>query len=115
MKSKLIQVLLWALAKLGYQIPVVKPVIIDFKSLQRVRTQEVISYNLLAQTRPGIKTMIEHRVKETFASKVAELAEVREEPTPDGLKYSCDMLACNFPYGGVINNDINQKTINNGK
>ena len=97
MKNKLIQALLWALAKLGYQIPVVKPVIVDFKSLQRVRAQEVISYDLLAQTRPGIKTMIEHRVKEALAAKVAELAEVREEPTPDGVKYSCDMLMINFP------------------
>lgn len=97
MKSKLIQTLLWALAKLGYHIPVVKPVIIDFKSLQRVRTQEVISYGLLAQTRPGIKTMIEHRVKEAFAAKVAELAEVNLEVTPDGMKFSCDMLVTNYP------------------
>lgn len=65
--------------------------------MQRVRAQEVISYGLLAQTRPGIKTMIEHRVKEALATKVAELAEVREEPTPDGVKYSCDMLMVNFP------------------
>ena len=97
MKNKLIQALLWALGKLGYHIPVVKPVIVDFKSLQRVRTQEVISYDLLAQTRPGIKTMIEHRVKEAFAAKVAELAEVNLEVTPDGMRFSCDVLACNFP------------------
>lgn len=97
MKNKLIAALLWCLRKLGYQIPVVKPVIIDFKSLQRVRAQEVISYGLLAQTRPGIKTMIEHRVKEALAAKVAELAEVKLEVTPDGMRFSCDMLACNFP------------------
>lgn len=97
MKNKLMQALLWTLAKLGYHIPIVKPVIVDFKSLQRVRAQEVISYDLLAQTRPGIKHLIERRVREAFAAKVAELAEVREEPTPDGVKYYCDMLACNYP------------------
>ena len=97
MKNKLIQALLWALGKLGYHIPVVKPVIIDFKSLQRVRAQETVTYHLLDQTRPGIKTMIEHRVKEAFAAKVAELAEVNLEVTPDGMRFSCDMLACNFP------------------
>lgn len=97
MKRKLIQALLWALGKLGYQIPVVKPVIVDFKSLQRVRTQEVITYHLLDQTRPGIKHLIEHRVKEAMAAKLADLCEVREEATPEGVKFSCDMLACNFP------------------
>jgi len=97
MKNKLIVALLWCLRKLGYQIPVVKPVIIDFKSLQRVRAQETITYHLLDQTRPGIKTMIEHRVKEAVAAKVAELAEVNLEVTPDGMRFSCDMLACNFP------------------
>lgn len=97
MKNKLIQALLWALGKLGYHIPVVKPVIIDFKSLQRVRAQETVTYHLLDQTRPGIKHLIERRVREAFAAKVAELAEVREEPTPDGVKYYCDMLACNYP------------------
>ena len=97
MKNKLIQALLWALGKLGYHIPVVKPVIVDFKSLQRVRAQEIVTYHLLDQTRPGIKHLIERRVREAFAAKVAELAEVREEPTPDGVKYYCDMLACNYP------------------
>ena len=43
MKNKLIQALLWALGKLGYHIPVVKPVIVDFKSLQRVRAQEIVT------------------------------------------------------------------------
>lgn len=89
--------LLWALGKLGYHIPVVKPVIVDFKSLQRVRTQEIVTYHLLDQTRPGIKHLIERRVREAFAAKVAELAEVREEPTPDGVKFSCDMLVINYP------------------
>lgn len=97
MKNKLIQALLWALGKLGYHIPVVKPVIIDFKSLQRVRAQETITYHLLDQTRPGIKHLIERRVREAMAAKLAEMCEVREEPTPDGVKYYCDMLACNFP------------------
>lgn len=97
MRNKLIAALKWALRKLGYQIPVIKPVIVDFKSLQRVRAQEILTYHLLGQTRPGIKHLIERRIKEAFAAKVAELAEVREEPTPDGVKFSCDMLVINYP------------------
>lgn len=97
MRNKLISALLWALRKLGYTVPVVKPVYITYKDLQRVRAQEVISYNLLGQTRPGINKLIEHRVKEALAAKVAELAEVRLEVTPDGMRYMCDMLVCNFP------------------
>ena len=89
----------WMLKKCGCRVPVVRPVNITItpRDMQRVRAQETVTYHLLDQTRPGIKTMIEHRVKEAFAAKVAELAEVREEPTPDGVKYYCDMLACNFP------------------
>lgn len=97
MRKRIINILLWALHKLGYQIPVIKPVIVDFKSLQRVRAQETVTYHLLDQTRPGIKHLIERRVREAMAAKIAEMCEVREEPTPDGLKYSCDLLVCNFP------------------
>ena len=87
----------WMLRKCGCRVPVIRQVTITPRDMQRVMAQEVISYHLLNQTRPGIKAMIEHRVKEAFAAKVAELAEVREEPTPDGLKYYCDMLMINFP------------------
>ncbi len=101
MKHKLQQLIasicFWVLRKCGCRVPVIRPVTITPRDMQRVRAQEIITYHLLDQTRPGIKTMIEHRVKEAFAAKVAELAEVMEEPTPDGLKYSCDMLVLNYP------------------
>jgi hypothetical protein len=97
MKSKLINALLWALRRLGYSIPIIRPVDITPRDMQRVRAQEIVTYHLLDQTRPGIKHLIERRIKEAFSAKVAELAEVREEPTPDGVKYYCDMLVINFP------------------
>lgn len=89
----------WLLKKCGCRVPVVRPVNITItpRDMQRVRAQETVTYHLLDQTRPGIKTMIEHRVKEAFAAKVAELAEVNLEVTPDGMRFSCDMLMINFP------------------
>ena len=87
----------WVLRKCGCRVPVVRPVNITPRDMQRVRAQEIVTYHLLDQTRPGIKHLIERRIKEAFAAKVAELAEVREEPTLDGVKYYCDMLMINFP------------------
>ena len=89
----------WLLKKCGCRVPVVRPVNITItpRDMQRVRAQETVTYHLLDQTRPGIKHLIERRVREAMAAKIAEMCEVREEPTPDGLKYSCDLLVCNFP------------------
>lgn len=102
MKNKIIQALIWCLRKLGYTIPVIKPVIVDFKSLQRVRAQEMIGYERMVEfactVKPDwFKDEIKRMVRETMAFKLAEMCEVREEATPDGLKFTCDMLACNYP------------------
>ena len=102
MKKRIINILLWALRKAGYQIPVIKPVVVAFKDLQRVRAQEMIGYERMAEftstAEPDwLKDKIKRRVRETMAFKLAEMCEVREEPTPDGVKFTCDMLACNYP------------------
>ena len=91
------KVCFWGLRKTGHRVPVIRPVTITPRDMQRVRAQEIVTYHLLNQTRPGIKHLIERRVREAMAAKIVEMCEVREEPTPDGVKYYCDMLACNYP------------------
>lgn len=103
MKNRLQQLIanacFWVLRKCGCRVPVVRPVNITItpRDMQRVMAQEIVTYHLLDQTRPGIKHLIERRVREAMAAKLAEMCEVREEATPDGVKFSCDMLACNYP------------------
>ena len=100
--KRIINILLWALRKAGYQIPVIKPVVVAFKDLQRVRAQEMIGYERMADftctAEPDwLKDKIKRRVRETMAFKLADMCDVREEATPTGLKFTCDMLACNYP------------------
>ena len=101
MKHKLQQLIanacFWLLRKCGCRVPVIRPVNITPRDMQRVRAQEIVTYHLLDQTRPGIKHLIERRIKEAFAAKVAELAEVNLEVMPDGMRFSCDMLMINYP------------------
>lgn len=70
--------------------------------MQRVRAQEMIGYERMVEfactAKPDwFKDEIKRRVRETMAFKLADMCDVREEATPTGLKFTCDMLACNYP------------------
>lgn len=95
------RVCFWALKKVGCRVPVVRPVTVDIRDCQRVRCQEIIDYHQMAMmTVPGsqiMKDMARRKVAEAVAAKVAELAEVYEEPTEYGLRYRADILATNYP------------------
>ena len=105
MKNKLQQLIVntcfWLLKKCGCRVPVVRPIHIDIRDCQRVRAQEIIDYHQMAMmTVPGsqiMKDIARRKVAEAVAAKVAELAEVYEEPTEYGLRYRADILVTNYP------------------
>lgn len=96
------KVCFWLLRKCGCRVPVVRPVNITPMDMQRVRAQEMITYERMVEfactAKPDwFKDEIKRRVRETMAFKLADMCDVREETTPTGLKFTCDMLACNYP------------------
>lgn len=96
-KQLVSRICFWTLEKVGCRVPVIRPVNICYNDLQRVRCQEILTYELLTMTRPGIKNIARHKVREAMAHQLAEIINVNEANTPDGLKLYCDVLITNYP------------------
>lgn len=78
----------------GYQIPVVKPTVIDIPQCKRAIAQEKISWGQMMEMErmPNYMQMYERKVKEAMALRIAGDIETFTVRTDDGIIVRADVV-----------------------
>lgn len=97
MKSKVIKLLLWALRKLGYSIPVVKPTLIQIRDCERAIVNERMSWYQVEEwtkcSRINLNAEVEWRVRDEMGRQIANKLKVFKYRTPDdSIEWRCDVI-----------------------
>ena len=90
LKSILTKIALWLLDRVKYQIPVVKPVIVDFPKSVKYRASKMVSYvdyGLNPQFHDDVNPSL---LRTEMAGKITENLVIDRKETPEGIIYSCD-------------------------
>lgn len=96
-KKRIINALLWALRKLGYSIPVVKPTLIQIKDCERAIVNERISFYQIEEwtkcSRISLNAEVERRLRDEMGRQIAKKLKVFNYRTPDGsVEWRCDVI-----------------------